>query len=39
MLLHELLAFDAIHIQCHDNPDADSTASGYALHGYCQQVE
>ena len=31
MKLSELLAFDDIVIQCHDNPDADALASGYAL--------
>ena len=33
MRLSELLKFDDIVIQCHDNPDADAIASGYAL--YC----
>ncbi|MCR5147802.1 MAG: DHH family phosphoesterase [Eubacterium sp.] len=34
MQLHELLVFDDIVIQCHDNPDADALASGYALWWY-----
>lgn len=34
MRLNELLAFDDITIQCHDNPDADALASGYALYLY-----
>ncbi|MBR3057643.1 MAG: DHH family phosphoesterase [Clostridiales bacterium] len=32
MRLSELLVFDDIVIQCHDNPDADALASGYALY-------
>ncbi len=39
MRLHELLAFDDIVIQCHDNPDADALASGYALLWYLKQNE
>ncbi|MCR4902672.1 MAG: DHH family phosphoesterase [Butyrivibrio sp.] len=34
MKLSELLAYDDITIQCHDNPDADALASGYALYLY-----
>lgn len=34
MKLRELLAFSQIVIQCHDNPDADAVASGYALFCY-----
>ena len=34
MRLSELLKFDDIVIQCHDNPDADALASGAALHWY-----
>lgn len=34
MKLHELLAFDEIIIQCHDNPDADALASGFAVYHY-----
>lgn len=36
MKLRELLCFDRIVIQCHDNPDADAIASGYALLRYFQ---
>ncbi|MBR6881326.1 MAG: DHH family phosphoesterase [Clostridiales bacterium] len=34
MRLSELLQFEDIVIQCHDNPDADALASGYALYFY-----
>lgn len=34
MKLSDLLAYDDIVIQCHDNPDADALASGYALVEY-----
>lgn len=34
MKLEELLAYDDIVIQCHDNPDADSLASGFGLYRY-----
>lgn len=34
MKLENLLEFDDIVIQCHDNPDADTLASGYALYCY-----
>ena len=34
MHLSELLRFDDIVIQCHDNPDADALASGFALYKY-----
>lgn len=33
MIIEELLKFEDITIQCHDNPDADAIASGYGL--YC----
>ena len=33
MILEELLLYDRVTIQCHDNPDADAIASGYGL--YC----
>lgn len=33
MRLSELLRYDSITIQCHDNPDADAIASGFGL--YC----
>ena len=31
MKLSELLAYDSVIIQCHNDPDADSIASGFAL--------
>ena len=34
MRLEELLKYDDIVIQCHDNPDADALASGYAVYWY-----
>ena len=34
MKLNELLAYDDIIVQCHDNPDADAISSGYALWFY-----
>lgn len=34
MILDTLLQYDSIIIQCHDNPDADTIASGYALYSY-----
>lgn len=34
MRLNELLKYNEIVIQCHDNPDADALASGYALYTY-----
>lgn len=34
MRLSELLSFDSIIVQCHDIPDADAIASGYALYSY-----
>ncbi|WP_034450430.1 DHH family phosphoesterase [Butyrivibrio sp. AE2032] len=37
MELKNLLKFDNIVIQCHDNPDADALASGYALKWYFEQ--
>ncbi len=37
MRLAELLAFDKIVIQCHDNPDADSIASGYGVYEYLKK--
>lgn len=36
MMLEELLGYDRITIQCHDNPDADAIASGFGL--YCFSV-
>lgn len=34
MKLKELLSYNDIVIQCHDNPDADAIASGWALYSY-----
>lgn len=34
MILKELAEYDPITIQCHDNPDADAIAAGYALCRY-----
>ena len=34
MRLQELLAYNNIVVQCHDNPDADAISSGYALWFY-----
>ena len=38
MKLNELLKFNDIVIQCHDNPDADALASGYALYWYLKKM-
>ena len=37
MKLQDLLKFEEIVIQCHDNPDADAIASGFGLYLYCQE--
>ena len=37
MLLKELLPYKNIIIQCHDNPDADALASGYALKWFFEK--
>lgn len=34
MIIEQLLSFDHITIQCHDNPDADAIASGFGLYSY-----
>lgn len=34
MKLQELLKYNPITVQCHDNPDADAIASGYGLYCY-----
>ena len=39
MKLSELLEFNQVVIQCHDNPDADAIASGFALYTYLQKYE
>lgn len=36
MRLSDLEVYDKITIQCHDNPDADTLASGYGLYRYFQ---
>ena len=38
MRLSELLKFDDIVIQCHDTPDADALASGFAVHWYLTKM-
>ena len=38
MRLNELLSFNDIVIQCHDNPDADAIASGYAVYWYLEKM-
>lgn len=38
MKLSDLLKYDKITIQCHDNPDADAIGSGYALYAYLQDM-
>ncbi|SDA53789.1 phosphoglycolate phosphatase [Butyrivibrio sp. INlla18] len=38
MKLKDLLKFDDIVIQCHDNPDADALASGYGLYWYFKRL-
>ena len=37
MKLSDLLKFDNIVIQCHDNPDADAIGSGFALYSYFKE--
>ena len=37
MRLSELLAYDSIVVQCHDNPDADALASGYGVYTYLKE--
>lgn len=37
MKLRELLKFHDIVIQCHDNPDADALASGFAVYMYLKE--
>lgn len=39
MLLNELLKFDQIVIQCHDNPDADALASGFGVYTYFKKMK
>lgn len=37
MKLEQLLLFEHIVIQCHDNPDADAIASGYGILAWLQE--
>lgn len=37
MRLRDLLEYDQIVIQCHDNPDADAIASGFGLYTYFKE--
>ena len=37
MKLRELLQYNDIVIQCHDNPDADAISSGMALYEYLKK--
>lgn len=39
MRLKNLLKYETIVIQCHDNPDADAIASGYGLYTYFKKHE
>ena len=34
MKLSDLLKFDNIIVQCHDDPDADALASGFGVYEY-----
>ena len=38
MKLRELLNYNQIVIQCHDNPDADAIASGYGVYTYLKEM-
>ena len=38
MNLFDLHIYDDITIQCHDNPDADALATGYALYTYFKEL-
>ncbi len=37
MRLSELLIYNSIVVQCHDNPDADALASGYGVYTYLKE--
>lgn len=39
MKLNELEVYQQITIQCHDNPDGDAIASGFALYEYFREKE
>ncbi len=36
MLLQKILEYENIAIQCHNTPDADTIAAGFALYMYCK---
>lgn len=38
MRLEELVAYDPIMVQCHDNPDADAIAAGFGLCRYFESM-
>lgn len=38
LFLKKFHAYQKICIQCHDNPDADALASGYALYSYFESM-
>lgn len=37
MNLRQILEYENVTIQCHDNPDADALAAGYALYTFLQE--
>ena len=37
MHLRELLEYEQIIVQCHDNPDADAIASGFGVYSYLRK--
>lgn len=39
MKLSKLLKYNQIIVQCHDNPDADAIASGFAIYTYLKKHE
>lgn len=38
MMLEEITKYKKVTIQCHDNPDADAIASGFALYTYLKEA-
>ena len=38
MKLSDLLEYDDIVVQCHDNPDADAIASGFGVYSYLKAM-
>ncbi len=38
MILDEIKKYETITVQCHDNPDADTIASGFALYTYLKAL-